>query len=142
MFEPTKEEISLFEQIAERYRKEIKTGDYVIWAGRNCLVIESGKNYRYIAVKWIKGREQRCVKYRWIEQKYVLPFWTIKDCLEFLRKRGWWARIDFGIEDTRIYTFHKDLPSKNWNEYPMYKSKTPLEACLKAVLAVLKEKKQ
>ncbi len=113
----TKEEISLCKQIAKKYKKEIEYGDWFIniKSGDVPFLYQYGCQYR---------------------GNFVL--WTISDCLEFLKGRNY---------DCILYSNSRQL---HWylkfNIYPLASSmeilggsKTPLEACLKAVLAVLEE---
>ncbi len=127
----TKKEISLCKQIAKKYRKRIKEGDYIVWAGRQCLIIEVGETY--VAVKCWKSREQTAIKYTWTKHEFLTPLWTISDCLEFLGAHFYTLRIR--VDDD----FEVAYWSKDGNSYQC--GKTPLEACLKAVLAVLEESK-
>ena len=130
----TKEEISLCKQIVGKHRKEIDLGDWII---------QKNKTYpEVVYCIYTDDSELICTELEVIYKKNCTPLWTIFDCLEFLREKGWWPRIDFDTEETRIYTFHKDLSCKHWTKYPMYKGKTALEACLKAVLAVLEKKEE
>ena len=71
--------------------------------------------------------------------KEYIPLWALEDCLEFLRKRKWY-----------IHNLHDDtwgnktiLYIKNPNKIRINEQdgKTPLEACLRAVLAVLEKEK-
>ena len=131
----TDEEIRLCKLIAEKERKEIKHGDWIYHEPyKNYFLVVNSVIFQYQIQggKWFDKQKKE-------SRKINTPLWTLSDAIEWLKKKGWWARIDLGIDDTRIYMFHEDLPFKNWNKYPMYKGKTFLEACLKAVLAILKE---
>jgi len=71
--------------------------------------------------------------------KEEISTWTISDCLEFLKKK---------CQD-HVLLIHDEGDEKEWwlwmDEYKetqqVGSGKTPLEACLKAVLAVLEEGK-
>ncbi len=116
----TKEEISLCKQIAEKHEKEIGYGDWYWDEGQKRTVI--------CAVRLAHIEEAPYFI------KNCFPLWTISDCLEFLRERAYLVFI--GQEE-----------NKGWCEVNAKKiihrhgGKTPLEACLKAVLAVLEEGK-
>lgn len=107
----TKEEISLCKQVREKHRKEIKYGDWSLNEGGFVKVWP----YRY-----------NCKR---IE---LIPLWQIPDCLEFLKGRFRKLRVCSDDEFEVEYW----LKSGCYYQY----GKTPLEACLKAVLAVLEEK--
>jgi hypothetical protein len=107
-----KEEISLCKQIAEKHRKEIKYGDWFLNEGGFAKVWP----YRH-----------NC------ERTDVIPLWTISDCLEFLQKKE--DVIELVVTGKHLRWFCR------WGNRKMRSGKTPLEACLKAVLAVLEEGK-
>ena len=119
----TEEEISLCEQIAERHGKEIKYGDWYYYTiTKDCFVNAPRGTY-------LSEDE--------IERKNIIPLWTISDCLEFLRKKvneiELWQSRRKPLWFLRVRDYMK---AKRW-----WKGNTPLEACLKAVLAVLEEQK-
>lgn len=72
----------------------------------------------------------------------ITILWTISDCLRFLKVKHSFQRKKinyFRLKFVRgIFKFHY---WKNWAKPVCYRGKTPLEACLKAVLAVLEESK-
>ena len=118
----TNEEISLCRQVAKRYRKEIEYGGWFLNEGGFAKVWPYREN---------------------CERIDVIPLWTISDCLEFLDKytTDWSLDKDVDREARQTGKF-----SFWWMPSPKYKDnyrlgKTPLEACLKAVLAVLEEGK-
>ena len=113
----TKEEISLCKQVVERHRKEICKGDCV--AVRSYGDLSGKTEYKVKLVDAEFLRESLDV---WF------PLWTISDCLEFLREREPQLEFELVFGDERKVIFH-------WTK--TYTGKTPLEACLKAVLAVL-----
>ena len=110
----TKEEISLCKQIAERHKKKIGYGDwYVNYDSKVRIKTFSGKGYR--------------------EEESML-LWTISDCLEFLGEKFERLRFcDDGKVEVQIWLS---------DGFYYHIGKTPLEACLKAVLAVIKEVKK
>ncbi len=118
-------EIKLCQDIAKKWRKEIKYGDWYL----------NYQNQIYLQSVLFAPQD-----------KEDIPLLTLEDCLEFLRGRKW--RI---VQFYEGYgTIRKDkspdvVSIKLWNWendlLPEVKGsgKTPLEACLKAVLAVLEE---
>jgi len=110
----TKEEISLCKQVAEKHRKKIDWGEWALFNDKIHLVIDLPVNEESI------------------------PLWTISDCLEFLKERNYDCILYSKSGQSRWYL--------KFNIYPLVSSmeilnggKTPLEVCLKAVLAVLEE---
>lgn len=138
----TKEEISLCKLVAEKYRKEIKYGDWYLTITTNPLDKDDKEESVYFNTeKRTINPVEEMKKDRVFYNEYI-PLWTISDCLEFLRERGWkQGDMHFnenlkGGKTATIYTevgddkgmFVKDM---------LKEGKTPLEACLKAVLAML-----
>ena len=124
----TKEEISLCKQIAEKYRFEklVKEGDWIQQNyGTPCIDLVTSEYIRNIL--------------RFTDVKHWFPLWTISDCLEFLREKGWFARdlIEDGGEVGVTFLHHTVKEEK----FSTGDGKTPLEACLKAVLAMIEKKK-
>ncbi len=116
--EITKEEISLCEQIAEKYRKEVKYGDWYI-------------NYDVeIRLKGYAGKGYR--------DDEAIPLWTISDCLEFFEKVGLNQEFHFKHFNNGGWSFTAED-----NKYRKIRGEgeTRLSACLKAVLAVVEESK-
>jgi len=126
----TKEEISLCKQIAKKHRKEIARGDY------------------YVGWRDKKNRQVLALSHEVFTFESLIPLWTMSDCLEFLRKKDFlYIEISspgvdelFG-ENWQVITKHKDTPTDCSIAYVIQYANTPLEACLKAVLAVLEEGK-
>ena len=122
----TKEEISLYKQVAEKHRKEIVFGDWFYDEGLKKITIYTPYPHGEYT---LNAKEQKRFNY--------VPLWTISDCLEFLEERG-----------LNLYLQFMRFENGNWRltaEDDKYKKvrgegKTRLEACLKAVLAVLEEK--
>lgn len=125
MSEFTKEEISLCKQVAEGYEFPIRMGAFVYDKKRKRIRINPYK-------------DGICITYH--KSEITLP--TISDCLEFLRGEGYLVRlVEYerysGVKTITCYCHgHKTKGafSKQGNKDE--------EACLKAVLAVLEEKKK
>ena len=108
----TKEEISLCKQVAEKHRKSFDFGD---------SYINPFNNVRLHTFDKTPGHK--------------FPLWAISDCLEFLVKKG---ILEFQLLfDDRCIKDKYQICIDNLKIFPA--GKTPLEACLKAVLAVLEE---
>jgi len=119
----TKEEISLCKQVAEKYRKEIKYGDWTLNEGGFVKVWPYRHNCKRIE---------------------LITLWTISDCLEFLRERNLEFTLNYfnHVRFWQIQLWNKSSTQAIYSDYGKEnKNKTPLEACLKAVLAVLGEGK-
>lgn len=121
MSEITKEEISLCRQIAEKYRKEIKRRQYFYNSHRR-------------GIQW-SGEDGQA------PASWAIPFWTISDCLKWLKERyddvsigsienEWDAQVDDAYDKVHHPEFLEDI-----------RGKTPLEVCLKVILIVVEEKK-
>jgi len=123
----TKKELNLCKQIAEKYRKEIKYADWYWSTSYNEPLLATDGGFRI--------KEQ--------EHHGVFKIWTISDCLEFLKEKNRWVRMDTRPKEegstTRIWIFSEFNLEEAWIKHPSYDGKTPLEACLKAALAVLEE---
>ena len=137
----TKEEISLCKQIAKRYRKEIEFGSSVyqkdkIYIVNRIRIRKTWTSYYLISkdvdeIAMVDNEKYRA-KWEFLIEKFT-PLWTISDCLSWLDK----------IKDITLrICSHPDF-NQTTVEYDdsEYYGTTPLEACLKAVLAVLEEKK-
>ena len=145
MREPTKKEKNLCEQIAKKYRKKIDIGDWLLRDKELGLVqdrkIDSVFN-EWLIIHLIASEEvleSGCVRQ---DDSDIIPLWTIFDCLEFLRKKGY--RCAGGSENkdgTWWFSFTNTDKSIAGGFYYQGVGKTPLEACLKPVLAVVKENK-
>ena len=127
MIKWTKEEISLCKQVTEKYRKEIEYGDWYWSKSHNKPLIAIAGGF--------KANDQKHFG--------VFKLWTISDCLEFLRERDY--TITF--HDLRVIYPELEQPISvviyrlGQKVVKTYYGETPLEACLKAVLAVLEEEK-
>jgi len=137
MIKFTDEEISLCKQVAEKHRKEIRKGDWAIQPDRAnipLLVVDTQMEYITLSLNYTATHDTAC--------KSLTPLWTIFDCLEFLRERK--PQLEFELLFQTGYETEPTKPHEwqlifHWTE--MILGKTPLEACLKAVLAVLEEGK-
>jgi len=124
----TKEEISLCKQVAEKHMKPIEYGDWLLNEGGFAKVWPYRHNCKRID---------------------VIPLWTIPDCLEFLRKRNFEMSLCYfnKFSGYRIQIWKPEITQAFYSDYDLDRSleqcthKTPLEACLKAVSAVLEEEK-
>jgi len=122
----TKEEISLCKQVAEKHRKEIKYGDWSLNEGGFVKVWPYRHNCKRIE---------------------LIPLWTISDCLEFLYQKEVPLEIETRYDPWAVkrgWRWHMWWGEPKDNVKPWggsINAKTLLEACLKAVLAVLEEKK-
>jgi len=79
-----------------------------------------------------------------LDFKNLVPLWTISECLEFLKSRSFYGSIS--SVGSYYETYYKKMIIGENDEDKSIKVysgivKTPLEACLKAVLAVLEEGK-
>jgi len=131
----TKEEISLCEQIAEKYGKDIEYGDWFIF-----------KEDPHCFPSVFYPEEHHTLK------EVLFPLWTISDCLEFLEGKGFTYILYFydksSFDSEKVEKeWHKE--GRGWYELSLFDSrkhenrlfmgKTRLIICLKAVLAVLEE---
>jgi len=115
----TKEERSLCKQVAEKHRKDIKYGDWFIW--------EADKESK--AYLWKLVFDPQKSK----EADQMVPLWTISDCLEWLMTKGTDCGVFYDPKD-KIWKGYLTMIDQNCIAE---KGKTPLEACLKSVLAVI-----
>lgn len=133
MREFTPKEIELCKKIAERERREIKKGDWVIDINRAdipLLVIDIQLEYLTLSLGYEATYQVSSER-----KKGSIPLWQIHDCLEWLKEKGWFR--------VNINTVEADVKCTNvWkNIAPIETSgKTPLEALLSAVLAIQEEK--
>lgn len=111
----TKTEIDLCKKIAEKERREIEVGDTYLLEGKPILCAYSNGG-------WHKRME-----------KDIIPLWQEHDCLEWLREKRY--RIEFYWNDYGIrIELHHDERNSVFSDR---KKQTPLEALLRAVLAVM-----
>ena len=129
MIKFNKEEISLCKQVREKelLLKPVKEGDWI----RN----EYGKESTdLVTSEYIRNI------LRFIDIKHWFPLWTISDCLEFLRENKW---NDIVVEikpysDIILCFAERGEVDKGYEREVVGEGNTPLEACLKAVIEVLK----
>ncbi len=129
MSEITKEEVSLCKQIAEKHRKNIEYGAWLLNPGGFAKV-------------WPYRNDCNRID--------VIPFWTISDCLEFLEEKEctyilyFYSEASFDSEkvwhEKRKGWYELSLFDFRKHEKQLFIGETRLEACLKAVLAVLENK--
>ena len=120
----TKEEISLCKQVAGKYRKKLVYGDWWIGMGEAFMMNILGE-----------------ILHPKNQHKDIIPLWTISDCLEFLRERSW-ANYQFSFDKKGITEVHiVQTPFNFRSNQEIVERGTFLEVLLKAVLAVLGEKK-
>jgi len=125
----TKEEISLCKQVAERHRRKIECGDWVVIDFPHLK-----ETVTLFDTKW--SDEDTLGLYNYSTDEFYekwFPLWTIFDCLEFLGEK-YGSSIDLYKNDKVLGgQWLLKIAVKVWS------GKTPLEACLKAVLAVFEE---
>jgi len=120
----TKEEISLCKHVREKdlLLKPVKEGDWI----RN----EYGKpSTDLVTSEYIRNT------LIFIDIKHWFPLWTIPDCLEFWRRNPRIQVVEIVWDITKFKAYVSIRP------YGSHDGKTVLEGCLKAVLAVLEERK-
>lgn len=128
----TPEEISLCKKIAAKHEGEVEVGDWLDFENGLYLVTEIVKTPEKVDVYVTDFRVAISA------DDDFIPLWTISDCLEVLREK---------CQD-HVLLIHDKEDEVEWflwmDEYKktqqMGRGKTPLEACLKAVLAVLEDK--
>lgn len=135
MREFTAKEKELFKKIAEKKKKKIGSGDYALInlprLGEQVVLIDSS---------W-ELQEKGIYNYL-VDEVYpdYIPVWQEHDCLKWLRRKMYWARIDIDeYHATKVWLFSKKMVLPNWEMYPCYLGNSPLEALLRTVLAVMEE---
>lgn len=136
---PTKEEISLCKQVAEKYKKKESRGDWIVISHPKSMMSMRPTHYSNPPRTTEDVVLRNDSRHFDIPYKHEFPLWTISDCLEFLRKRCKDHVLlihEEGMEEEEEWYlwFDEYKETQQWG-----KGKTPLEACLKVVLAVLKE---
>ena len=118
----TKDEIILCEQVAKKYIKEVKYGEWYLMNNKPILCAYANKSF-----------------HKYLEEKdAIIPLWTLSDCLEFWEEKGWNPYdMSWICEASMKIVYIK--PGETSKELK-FKADTLLEACLKAVVAVLEEK--
>ena len=132
-----KEEISLCKQVAEKYKKPLENFDLIIGT------YLSGKEF--IGYFHEDLAKEKFPKTRLDEimvglsetaksTSRLIPLWTISDCLEFLSEK-YGSNIDLHRNDKVLGgQWLCKIAGKVWS------GKTPLETCLKPVLAMFEDK--
>ena len=115
----TDKEICLCKQIAEKHRRRIELGDWFITTKMGDIPFL----FQY-------GTKP--------DNDDFIPLWTISDCLEFLEEKGWNPYDMSWICEANMRIVYIK-PGEDSKEFK-FKADTLLEACLKAVLAVLENK--
>jgi len=110
-------EISLCKQIAEKHEKEIDFGDWYHDKDSDDIFLCEEINGQHIFPN-------------------LIPLWTISDCLEFFKERGWGRII---IDMDKVGGVIKIFHDKGFRPPIIQNGLTVLEFCLKAVLAVIEE---
>ena len=118
----TPEEISLCKQVAERHLKDVPRGGWYLPREK-----DTEPELATINICSIKSNPLF---------KGAIPFWTISDCLEFLRKKGYTLEQHFE-DDGFIHVALCDAGSEVKG-----RGDTDLEAFLKAVLMMLEEEEK
>ncbi len=121
----TNEEINLSKKVAGRHIKEVKYGEWYLLNDKPILCAYANKGF-----------------HKYLEEKdAIIPIWTISDCLEFLRERAIYLESLCQTDECE-YMFaicERDDLGLVKGATRLFEGETPLEACLKAVLAVLEE---
>lgn len=126
------EEIRLCKQVAEKHRRKIGYGDWFYSEHLKEVLLQSP----FINIV----RDLEIVD----RDKNSIPLWTISNCFDFLGERGLWIigvqqdedEWSVGFAETDDLGMRTIESTHKWTD-----GNTPLEACLKAVLAVLEEAK-
>ncbi len=130
----TSTEIDLCKKIAEKERMQINKGDWIIEIDRAdipLLVIDIQLEYLTLSLGY--ESTHRVLSKR----KEVVPLWQEHDCLEWLREKGYRVMTDEDLTESDPFKA-KCYGHGGKRAYYRY-GKTPLEALLRAVLAVMEE---
>lgn len=120
-----KEEIELCRKIAEKHRKDIEYGDWYC-----------DSNYSN-EIRLLHSLDRGKIHARSQKELNVFLLWTLSGCLEWLRDRDWNPYEMFWICEARVKISY--IKPKEKIKSLELRADTLLEACLKAVLAVLEE---
>ena len=139
----TKEEIALCKKIAEKHRKEVKWGDVVCGkdgVGIVATISTSVGGKKIVSIDCYQGK----IPHYEEQEESIIPLWQISDCLEFLRnRRSIHGEVRLAYIDHHdrwfVHIFEENSPSTS-KVIMVESGMTPLEACLKAVLAIVEEK--
>ena len=128
----TTEEIALCKKIAEKHRVEAREGSYLFYINKSFLVTHVTGSWIYMILNGAESNISATLDSRdtWF------PLWQISDCLEFLIERSFYVQLEYYGSKWQGKIYKSDCQG-----YPNYKQsgKTPFEACLKAVLAIVEE---
>ena len=128
----TDEEIRLSKLIAEKERKEIKYGDWYLMKGESQVLLHDNH---------LKGTIHKYAK----EMKSLTPLWTLSDAIEWLKKNiknFESVELTEGKDDHEICWWRVAPDDPSGIIPKSYQGCTLLEACLKAILEILKEEKK
>ena len=130
----TKTELDLCRKIAEKERKEIRFGSWVLYNEQEYLVIDYFRHKTEPTHLNLYGLK------RYVFETDVTPLLSSHDCLEWLKKRygeiflkTWLGTMWCVSIGKRL---NEELPIIGLSDLV---GKTPLEALLRAVLAILEE---
>lgn len=140
----TDTEIDLCKKIAEKERRKITEGDWLLKDGEIGLVqnikIDSVFN-EWLITLLINSEEilpSGCIKQDDID---IIPLWQEHDCLEWLMERGFYIER-LGQDDECLWSLEihefDDMGIVKGTK-GIYGGKSKLEPCLRAVLAVMEE---
>jgi len=133
----TKKEISLCRQVAEKERRKIELGSWIFDAKESGVGFVSDFCGVFLFILSLDGKKQRDDFVE--DDREYFPLWTISDCLEFLREKGYRVLLDENLTDVEPFEA-KCYGRENRRAYYSY-GDSYLEACLKAVLSMLEEEK-
>jgi len=134
----TPKEIEICKKIAERERKEIKGGDYVIFDKEQYMVVRGefqissfvgvAHEKIFVSLYWATVDSGKLT----VHTNRCLPLWQEHDCLEWLDKAK---------DITLRICSHPDahLAEVEYDD-KIYYGSTPLEPLLRVILAILEEK--
>lgn len=124
------EEISLCKQVAKKHKKEIGKGDWYISEDSDYKTGWSNPMLNFSDYAPVKKKLPGIFDDK---DRNDIPLWTISDCLEFLGDKI--GVIELWRTGRTLKWMFRKGDQKWWS------AKTPLKACLRAVLAVLEEGK-
>ena len=128
-------EIKLCQDIAKKYRKEIKHYDEVIAKWKDGTIKIGRLFNKSVGIVDVGGNKKL---YDYLYPDEIIPLWTLEDCLEFLRKKKW---LFESLTQDDDYIWELKLLSPDRTEIISTKGKTEKEPYLKAILAVLEKGK-
>ena len=118
MIKFSEEEISLCKQVAEKYKKDIKSRQYFY-------------NNHLEKIQWSEKGQPKA--------KWAIPLWTISDCLEFFGERAFYLEGLCQIDECEYELCISEMDDMGVVRHSerRFQGTTKLEACLKAVIEVL-----